>query len=157
MDRIDRRAARFFDWLGRLGRRLSDKSGYSLIELVVAIVMTGVAFPGIVNLYMNVSANSLQAEIMTMANMLAQEQIEIILADKAGSGAGFGYSAITSAKYASVNPAAPFTSFTRTVAVTTQNLAGSASYPAKVITVTVSHAMIPNVVLKTVILDHSSL
>ena len=132
-------------------------SGFSLIELVLAIVMTGIAFPGIVGLFVNVASNSLASEIMTTANLLAQEQIEIIIADKAGTGSGFGYSAITSAKYASVNPTSPFTAYQRTVSVTTQNLGGSASYPAKIVQVTVSHSMIPSVVLTTILLDHSSL
>jgi len=132
-------------------------SGYSIIELVLAIVMTGIAFPGIVNLFVNVTSNALSAEIMTTANLLAQEQMEIILADKAGTGGGFGYSAITTAKYASVNPGSPFSSFTRTVTVTTQNLAGSASYPAKIIVVRVSHSMIPPVILTSIITDHSAL
>jgi len=142
-----------FSWIGR---RLKESPGFSLIELVMTIVFTSIAFPGITSLLVNVVNNSHDAELMTIANNLAQEQMENILADKAGTGAGYGYANINTAKYASVNPTSPFTAFTRTVTVTTQNLI-SASYPAKVIVVRVTHPMIPPVVLTGFILDHSAI
>jgi len=138
-------------------RRLHESPGFTLMELVMTIVFTAIAFPGILSLLVNTSINSHDAELMTIANSLAQEQMEIILADKAGTGTGYGFSNITTAKYANVNPASPYNAFTRTVTVTSQNLAGSASYPAKVIVVRVSHPMIPPVVLTGFILDHASI
>ncbi len=143
-----------------LGTRVVISSGNRTLEFDSAGKMNIPGYSwqsGIVSLFVNVSGHSLNAEIMTDGNLLAQEQIEIILANKAGTGSGYGYSAITTAKYASVNPTSPFNSFGRTVTVTSQNLAGSASYPSKIITVRVTHELIPPVVLTTIILDHTSL
>lgn len=152
-----RLVAKIHEQIKHLGDKLNESPGFSLIELVMAIVFTSIAFPGITSLLVNVVNNSHDAELMTIANNLAQEQMEIILADKAGTGTGFGYANITTAKYASVNPAAPYTAFKRTVTVTAQNLMGSGTYPAKVIVVKVTHPMIPPVVLTGFVLDHSAI
>jgi len=138
-------------------RKLDEASGFSLMELVMTILFTSIAFPGIASIFVTALNNSHDAEMMTIANNLAQEQMEIILADKAGTGGGFGYSAITTAKYASVNPPSPYNAFTRSVTVTTQNLNGNPSYPAKLIVVRVTHPMIPPVVLGAFICDHAAI
>lgn len=141
----------------RSKRYLKFKSfkGFSLIEMVLTIVMVGTALPGLIGMFATISNKSHQGELLTIANLLAIEQIEIILADKAGSGSGFGYSNINSAKYANVQPAAPFDSFNRTVTV--QTVSSGQFYEHKVITVTVTHSSMPNVVLKTAIFNHSSI
>lgn len=141
-------------WLKAFGR---DPKGFSIIELVLVIILAGIAFPVMVYMFTSVYMNGHNGEYMTIANVLAIQQMETILADKAGSGAGYGYSAITSAKYASVNPPAPFTAFTRSVTVTNININNNASYPAKQIVVRVSHSAIPDIVLTNIITDHSSL
>ncbi len=138
-------------------RRIIAAPGYSLVELIIAILYTTIAFPFIAGIFVQALNDSHNAELTTIAQMLAQEEVEIILANKAGTGAGYGYANITSAAYTSVNPAAPYNSFTRTVTIASQNLMGSASYPAKVITVRVSNPSIPTVVLTAFILDHSAL
>jgi len=133
--------------------RLHD--GYSLIELIIIIILASVAIPGLVGLYTTVLNNSHDSEIMTVACLLASEQMEIILADKAGSGAGYGYAAITTQKYASVNPGSPFNGYTRTVTVTTVNSGAQNEY--KRIVVTVNHSTIPPVVLTSAVTDHGAL
>jgi type II secretory pathway pseudopilin PulG len=145
--------------LERLKRRLATTSGFSLLELVMTIIFTSITMPALASMFMQAIENSPKAEFMMVANMLAQEQVEIIIADKAGSpvASGFGYSNITSAKYASVQPPSPYNSWGRTVTITTVNMGGSASYPAKVITVTVTHAKMRPVVLTCCITDHSGL
>ena len=138
-------------------RFLKDIRGYLLIELVMVIVIAGIAFPVIVTSFTQVYLNGGRAELMTISNAVAIQQMEIILADKAGTGVGFGYTNITSAKYASVDPPSPFDSFHRTVTVTDFNINGNASYPAKQIVVRVTHSLIPDVVLTAFITDHSAL
>jgi len=131
--------------------------GYSLIELVMAIVLATIAFPGIVTMFTSIYVNGGNGELMTVANLLAVEQMEVILADKAGSGAGFGYANITSAKYGSVSPAAPFNAYGRAVTVTAVNIDGDEDYPAKQVVVRVTHPKIPDVILTCLITDHPGL
>ncbi len=123
----------------------------------MVIVLAAIAFPVMVSMYTSIYTNGHDGELMTIANNLAIQQMEVIIADKAGSGAGYGYSAITSAKYSSVNPPSPFTAFTRTVTVTTLNIAGNAAHPAKQIVVRVRHSAIPDIVLTMLLTDHSAL
>ncbi|MBM3326586.1 MAG: type II secretion system protein [Calditrichaeota bacterium] len=143
--------------LNKIWQHIKSKNGYSLVELVAALVLSGLMLPTVVDIFGTTAANSFDAEFMSIANFLAVEQMEIILADKAGSGAGYGYSAITSAKYANVNPPAPFNGFTRTVTITDFNINNNPSYPAKQIVVRVHHPTIPDVVLTAFITDHSGL
>jgi len=129
--------------------------GYSMVELVVTIILLSVAIPAIASMYATTFAHSQTAEIITTAELLAIEQMEIILAHKAGSGGGFGYSSITAGRYSSVNPSAPFSAFTRTVNV--QTVDTGAQYEYKRITVTVDHGLTSPIVLTTIVMDHSAL
>ena len=140
----------------RLLRNCSiDSNGYSLVEMVIVIIFATVAIPAVVGMYTTVLTNSHNAEIMSVANLLAAEQIEIIFADKAGTGPGYGYSAINSQKYTDVTPTSPFNGYSRTVSVQTVN-AGQA-YEYKLITVTVGHPLIPDIVHNSFVMDHESL
>ena len=129
--------------------------GYSLMELIMVIILMSVAMPGIVGMFTAVLTNSHKAEIMMVANVLAAEQMEIILADKGGSGGSGGYNSINEARYSNVNPTGYFSAYTRTVAVQTMNLGDQYEY--KLITVTVSHSLIPPITLTTIVMDHSAL
>ncbi len=135
--------------------RFAKASGYSLVELVMVIMLATVAVPAIVSMYTTVYLSSHDAEFMTIAELLAVEQMEKIIADKAGVGAGFGYANINSALYSAVDPPAPFTSFGRTVTVTVVDPA--TNYEYKQIEVTVTHALIPPVILVSAIMDHPGL
>lgn len=141
----------------KFSAKIGERDGFTLIELVMVIVIASIAFPSMITMYTSVYTNSHNAEFMTAASLLAIEQMEIILADKAGVGAGYGYAAITNEKYAAVNPPAPFNVFTRTVNVVNVNINGDPAYPAKQITVTVNHSKIPSVIIQTLITDHSGL
>ncbi|MFH0764873.1 MAG: hypothetical protein V2A61_00475 [Calditrichota bacterium] len=121
----------------------------------MTIIFASIAIPGIVGLYTTVLNNSQDAEIMTVATLLASEQMEKILADKAGTGEGFGYAAINTAKYASVQPGAPFNGYTRSVTVTVVNSGAQNEY--KRIVVTVGHSTIPSIVLTGAVSDHTGI
>ncbi|MCF7811247.1 hypothetical protein K9N50_09710 [bacterium] len=149
------KTGRFPSLLYRIKSGISDMQGYSLIELVMIILLFSVSMPAIVSMYTGVLTNSHSAEYMTIAELLAVEQMEIILAHKAGSGAGYGYGSITAARYSSVNPSAPYSAWSRSVDVQTINSGGSYEY--KLITVTVDHALINAIILETVIFDHSGI
>jgi len=138
-----------------LTRRLRRTNGYSLMELIIVIILATVAMPGIVGLYTTTLTNSQKAEFYAIADMLAREQMEIILADKAGAGAGYGYGAIDNAKYSSVNPTDYFSAFTRTVNITVVN--SGDPYEYKRIVVTVTHPSISSVILTSAVYDHSGI
>jgi len=138
-----------------LWRRLRRMDGYSLMELIIVIILAMVAMPGIVGLYTTTMINSPKAELYAIADMLAREQMEIILADKAGSGAGYGYGAIDNGRYSSVNPTGYFSAFIRTVNVTLVN--SGQPYEYKQLVVTVSHSSLKPVILTGAVFDHSGI
>jgi prepilin-type N-terminal cleavage/methylation domain-containing protein len=148
--------------IGKIGQspaavlqRLRKVDGFSLLELVITIMLLSVAIPGIVEMYNTALTNSHVAEIQTIAVLLATEQMETIIAHKAGSGAGFGYASITQARYASVNPGAPYGEFTRSVTIQTVN--PGAAYEYKSVAVTVNHPVISAITLTTMLYDHSAI
>ncbi len=141
--------------LSKVNSRGLQIDGYSLIEMIMTILLMSIAIPAIVMMFTSVLTNSHDAEFMTVSNLLATEQMEIILADKAGSGAGFGYANINSAKYANVNPPTPFNDWTRTVSIALVD--SGQAYEYKEITVTVNQSLIPAVVLTAFVFDHSGL
>ena len=140
-------------------RKLKSKSksihGFTLIEMIMVILLFSTSMPAIVSMYTGVLTNSHSAEYLTVAELLAVEQLEIVLAHKAGSGAGYGYNSINTARYSSVNPASPFNTWSRSVTVQTVNAGGPYEY--KMITVTVNHAIIEAITLQTVIFNHTGL
>lgn len=138
-----------------LKNRLIDRNGYSLVEIIIVIIFGTIAIPGLVGMYTTILTNSHGAEIMSIANLLAAEQLEIIIADKSGSGQGYGYNAITNQKYADVTPVVPFDGYTRTVNVQTVN--PGQTYEYKLITVTVGHPLIPNVSLTAFVMNHAGI
>jgi len=135
--------------------RLNKVDGYSLLELVITIMLLSVAIPGIIEMYTTAMTNTHVAEVQTIAELLATEQMEIIIAHKAGSGGGFGYASITQGRYSSVNPGAPFTEYTRSVSVQTIN--PGAAYEYKLVSVTVNHPLISAITMTTTLYDHSGI
>lgn len=135
---------------------MRNSGGYSFIELIMAILLMSIAIPGIVLMFTYVMTNSHDAEFVAISNFLASEQMEIILADKAGTGVGYGYDSITAGRYSSVNPGAPFGAWSRSVSVETQP-PDDLGFDYKVITVTVSHPLVSTVVMTSFVLDHSGI
>lgn len=142
-------------WINCRSRPPFHFDGYTLIELVLAIMVTSIAIPSILALFATVLMDSHDAEFMSVAQMLAIQQVEIILADKAGTGEGYGYDSITNGRYANVNPGAPFESWSRSVSI--QTVDEGEMYEYKLITVTVPNPLIPSVELTAFVLDHSGL
>lgn len=152
---INRKQPRFRPAIQGLIRLKGRVDGYSMIELVMVILLFSIAVPGLVGLYTSVLTNSHSAEIMTVAELLAVEQIEIILAHKGGSGGGFGYDSINADRYSSVDPDEPFDAYSRSVSVQIVN--EDQDYEYKLITVTVNHDLIEPVALTTIVMDHSAI
>jgi Tfp pilus assembly protein PilV len=149
------KSGKFAFIFSKLKNGYNNAYGYSLIELVMVILLFSASMPAIVSMYTSVLTNSHSAEYLTIAELLAVEQMEIILAHKAGTGGSYGYGTITSARYSSVNPPAPFSAWTRSVSIQTVNSGGAYEY--KLITVTVDHDLIDVITLETIIFDHLGL
>jgi hypothetical protein len=136
---------RFGAWLQRQRRM----DGYSLMELVIVITLATVAMPGIVSMFTTVLNKSHDAEFMFMAEMLAVEQMETVLAKKAA----YGYSGIDS--LVATIPTGSFASFGRTLVITVVNAGDRWEY--KRIDVTVTQPLIPLVKLTTAVYNQTNL
>lgn len=126
--------------------RFVDTKGYSLIEIILVILILGIAIPPIIHLFSYNLENSVQSEAYTRATYFAEEKMEEILADKRASYAGKGYNYILApGRYPDD---VPETGFTRTITIDTLNKVLNGVHYAE-ITVTVSQSSIQDVVLTT--------
>lgn len=128
---------------------LRRNGGYTLIEVILVVLILGIAIPPIFYLLTYNSTSSVDSEIYTRATLFAQEKMEEILADKRGGFAGRGYDYITTpARYSADAPAS---GYTRTVSIVENTSAGIEHAE---ITVRVSHDMIEDVVLVAWVTDY---
>lgn len=87
--------------------------GFSLIELLIVIVIFGVASVGLMTLFGSGVQKSADPLLQNQALQLAQEKLDIISGDRMNPARGFAY--ITSANYPAESPVAGFTGYSRTV------------------------------------------
>lgn len=88
--------------------------GFTIIELVVAIVVLGIAVPPLLAFFAQTGEASVRSERETTAYFLAMEKIEEVVADRHASGRGYAY--LDAANYPSENPVSGFASYQRSVA-----------------------------------------
>jgi prepilin-type N-terminal cleavage/methylation domain-containing protein len=119
---------------------LSDSKGYSLIEIIMVVLILGIAIPPIVNIFSQNLTNNVNSEIYTKANYFAEKKIEQILADKRSN--SYSY-IVAQGRYQNDTPE---TGFTRTIGIDDTNKIINGIPYAEII-VTVSHSNINNVVL----------
>ncbi len=112
-----------------------SERGFSLIEIVITIIILGIA-TGILVPFIVSLRGSANPVLMEQAVVLSQERLEQMIADRRDSATprGFRY-ATTPANYPNENPVAGYPDFTRSVTimcVTTANLdaAGTAPNPS---------------------------
>lgn len=123
--------------------------GYSLIEIILVILIIGIAIPPVIHLFTYNLTSSVNSEIYTKACQFAEEKMEEILADKRADDAGRGYDYIVYPnRYSSDNPE---TGYSRSVSISQTTTAGVQHAE---IVVTVSHDLIENVVLTTWVSDY---
>jgi prepilin-type N-terminal cleavage/methylation domain-containing protein len=85
-------------------KRTGSSNGFSLIELIMAIVVIGVCGSGLFVAFSTVLGQSkVEPYDITAGAALAREGLERILADKRNIRAGFGFSRIVSANYPAEN------------------------------------------------------
>lgn len=119
--------------------------GFTLVELVLVIVVAGVAMFPIAMMFATATADAPQAQIATQAVFLAQERMESILADRAAPSRGFAW--ITAAHYPPEPTIAGFPGFSRSVSVSADSTWQGVTF--RHVRVTVTHGAIGSVSLDT--------
>jgi len=86
----------FFD------RHLKNRRGFTLIEVIIAVIVLAIAVPPTLNLMDSASAGRVDAINVTRATMLSTLVIESVMADLTSNDASLGFSALSdSAAYLS--------------------------------------------------------
>lgn len=124
--------------------------GFTLIETIIAIVVIGIAFLGLVAVFTGVFTNAVRDEAMTIAAMLAEQEMERV-------------TALSFADVADENRDSPvdytgnFSSYSWQVRVDTVPV-GIASDPGmadyKQVEVRIANAIVGEVSLKTIVTDN---
>lgn len=91
------------------------RAGYTLTEVILVIVVAGLALPPLMAVFAGMSRDSARPDLLLVASSLAREKMEIIAADKFNTSRGYAY--LVSANYPAENPVPGFT-LTRSVAFT---------------------------------------
>jgi len=90
-----------------------NNKGFSLIELIIVIVIMGIASVGLMSVFSTGMKKSADPLLENQAQQLAQEKMDIIFGDRMNTARGFAY--ITSANYPAESPVTGFPGFSRTV------------------------------------------
>ncbi|MHB8836177.1 MAG: prepilin-type N-terminal cleavage/methylation domain-containing protein [Candidatus Methylomirabilia bacterium] len=103
-----------------------NNKGFSLIELVIVIVILGIASVGLMTVFSTGTKKSADPLLENQALQLAQEKMEIIIGQRMDVATPRGFAWVVAADY-SANPAkyppetpvaAPFAAFNRSVTIT---------------------------------------
>lgn len=113
---------------------MKNENGHTLIELIFVIVLIGISFPGLLAFFSNSMIDSVKNEIITQAIVLAQEKMELIVADKHDDEKGIYY-----IKVSDQYPEENIGQFTRTVTVSDRTIAGIAGID---VIVSVRHSLL---------------
>lgn len=92
-----------------------DKSGFTLVEIILAILIISIAVLGMTSAISFTASGSLNAEVMSTAKELAQERMEQLMAIKRNT--GYGDPALTQAAMLFSPLAPPFAQYSRGVEV----------------------------------------
>jgi prepilin-type N-terminal cleavage/methylation domain-containing protein len=135
--------------LEHCGQILRSSDGFTLIEAVMVIVVIGIAIPSLMGLVSSSLIGTGNSSKLSRAVFVAQEQMEVIKADKSNPTRGYAWIA-AAGRYATENVG---DGFTRSVSVdTSDNTHNGVDYA--LVEVTVSHADIDDIVLKTWLTDY---
>ena len=128
-------------------KNLIKSDGYSLIEMILVILILAIAIPPIVNIFSQNLSKNVNSEIYTKATLHAEKKMEEILSDKRV----YSYAYVTTNdRYQDESPE---TGFLCCVSIIDANKIINGIPYAEVV-VTVSHASINDVVLKTWITNY---
>ncbi len=144
---------------------LNNQKGFSLIETIIVIIVISIGAIGVLTVFITGMKGAADPLITIQAVELAQEKLDIIIADRQNTARSYNY-ATNPAYYTAENPVSGFTSFNRSVAIacftgTPFTGAGSAPAPSCVgvgnyarVTVTVTHAAIGSATAVTLLTNY---
>lgn len=124
---------------------MKHEAGFTLPEVVLIIVIAGVAILPLGMLFANTSIRSGEAHSATVMAQLAQAKMEEIAADKNSPSRGFSY--LTAANYPAESPVAAFPGYSRSVSFAADSVYDSVTF--RTVSVTVTFASVPPVTLTT--------
>lgn len=141
-----------------------NNKGFSLIELVIVIVILGIASAGLMTVFSTGTKRSADPLLENQALQLAQEKLDIVYGDRMNPTRGYGYIENAAVNYPAEDAVAlGFPGFSRTTAVfcvTAADLDTSTGAPPCAsgyvhVTATVTHAALPGAVtLETLVTDY---
>ena len=139
-------------------RRLRAARGLTLMEVVAAIVLVGIAAPPLLIAVRDATVRRASGQQMIVARWLVNEKMEDILADRHSTTRGYAY--VVNANYAAESPVTGFTGYSRSVSVTetAANLSSAGTgYKTVVVTVSWSDARYGNksTSVSTVVTDYT--
>ena len=120
-------------------------SGFTLVEVVLVLVIAGIALLPLSMLFANTSIRSGDARTATVAAQLAQSKMEEIAADKSSPARGFDY--LIGSNYLPEDPVPAFPGYRRTVTVAPDSTFDGVRFRA--VSVSVSGGKVPPVTLTT--------
>ena len=128
----------------------ANAAGFTMIEVVILIVVAGIAVLPLAMLFATTSIRSSDAQSASVAAQLAQAKLEEITADRNASTRGFSF--ITPGNYPIEDPIPSFAAFQRSVTVAPDSAYDGVTYRTVAVTVTTSG--IPPVTLTTWFVDY---
>lgn len=122
-----------------------EHEGFTLIEMVLIIVIAGVAILPLSMLFANTSIRSGDARNATTAAQLAQAKMEELTADKNSVARGFSY--LLTGNYPAESPVTGFSGYNRSVSFAIDSTYDGVTF--RTVSVTVSCPNIPAVTMTT--------
>lgn len=110
--------------------------GFTLVELIVAIVILSVAVPPMLWAIRDAHASRVSPVMLSRARWLAGERLEDIIADRHSPSRGFAY--VVNANYPSEPTVSGFPGFTRAVSIAETGINGNAGTGFKAVNVTIT-------------------
>ena len=126
-------------------RRSGRTPGFTLIEIVLIIVIAGIAILPLSMLFANSSIHSSDARNATLAAQLAQAKMEELTADKNSPSRGFSY--LVTGNYPAESPVTAFPGYSRSVSFAQDSTYDGVTF--RTVSVTVACANIPPVTVTT--------
>ncbi len=120
-------------------------AGFTLVEIVLIIVIAGIAILPLSMLFANSSIHSSDARNATLAAQLAQAKMEELTADKNSPARGFSY--LVTGNYPAESPVTAFAGYSRSVSFSTDSTYDGVTF--RTVNVTVTCANIPAVTVTT--------
>ncbi len=122
--------------LARVRARRAAAPGFTLVEVVILIVIAGIAILPLAMLFATTSIRSSDARSASVAAQLAQAKLEEITADRNASTRGFSY--VVAGNYPAETPIPAFSAFQRSVAVAPDSTYDGVTFRTVNVTVTTS-------------------